>query len=120
MPGPSTLLAVDPLLLAVAGRPLEESAAALRDALPAVDAAWLAAAHALRAQHTGHALDACLPGLRRDVQTCIQQAAGFGQALAQAAGIYASAEASALPHGSGGAGVPALGQVGQVHHASAR
>jgi hypothetical protein len=93
---PSAVLAVDPLQLFLAGRPLVEAAGTLRHALPAVDAAWLAAAQALRGQLTGDVLARSLPTLRRELTACAEEVEGFGEVLAKAAGVYSAAESGAF------------------------
>jgi hypothetical protein len=85
-------LTVDPLLLAIAGRPLAEAATALRQALPGLDGAWLAAADALHRQRSGEALQACRPGTQRGLVACAEELETFSEVLRASATVYADAE----------------------------
>ena len=90
-------LTVDPLQLAIAGRPVTESATALRQSLPSLDVAWLAAAHVLARQATGDALQVGRPALQKTFDACTAELAGVGEALHKAATIYDQADGSASP-----------------------
>jgi hypothetical protein len=96
IPASSVGLSVDPLLLASTGRPLAEAAAALRQALPGVDAAWLAAADALHGRRTGQSLSACRSGMQLGLAGCVAELEAFSRALGASATVYVDADRTAL------------------------
>jgi hypothetical protein len=90
-------LAVDPLLLAMSGRPPADSARALGAALPSLDAAWLVASRILFAQRTGAALQDCRSALQRELAGCVAELTGVSSALESAATLYIQADGVAVP-----------------------
>jgi hypothetical protein len=85
--------AVDPQVLAVAGRPLAASASALRAELPALDAAWLASAEALQSRDTAAALHACRRAVSQTLGACADEVERFGHALQTSSALYLHADA---------------------------
>jgi predicted component of type VI protein secretion system len=94
---PPFLLAVDPLLLAVAGHPSTDSSRTLQQALPSLDAAWLAASNVLSAGPTGAALRECRPALQRVFAACVAELGDISAALETAATVYGQADGVAVP-----------------------
>ena len=90
-------LAVDPLLLAMAGRAPADSARALREAVPSLNAAWLVASRILFAQRTGAALQDCEPALQRALGGCVAELASVSSALESSATLYFQADGLAVP-----------------------
>jgi hypothetical protein len=85
--------AVDPQVLAAAGRPLAASAAALRAALPALDAAWLASAEALQGRRTAASLQACRHAVVQTLGACADEVERLGQALQTSSAVYLHVDA---------------------------
>jgi hypothetical protein len=94
---PPFQLAVDPLLLVMAGRPPIDSARELGEALPALNAAWLSASHILSAGRTGAALRDCSPALQGALAACVTELGGISAALESAAAVYGQADSAAVP-----------------------
>jgi hypothetical protein len=85
-------IAVDPQVLAVAGRPLAASTGALRAALLALDAVWLASSEALLGRHTAASLEACRRAVSQTLEACAEEVERLGQALQTSSAVYAHAD----------------------------
>lgn len=94
---PPPKLTVDPSRLAAAAAPLLAAGRTLRATVPALRSAWDAAAHALFAQRTGAALEACQPSAVAAVVACAESVEMFGDDLQRAATLYRFAESGAVP-----------------------
>jgi hypothetical protein len=94
---PPSLLRVDPLVLATAGRQVAASATVLREALPSLDAAWIAASQVLARYATGGALQDCRPALRLALDSCVKELVAVSATLGEASVVYDQAEGAAVP-----------------------
>ena len=96
-------IAIAPRLLALAGQPLAEPAAALRTALAPLDVAWLTAAQTWRGRFTAQALQDCRQAAAQALEACTGEVERLSAALQTSSAIYRRADAEAVPlDGPGG------------------
>ncbi len=95
--GPSTSqVVVDPAVLAQVAAQLQQHAAGLRTAAPALLSAWQRAAGALSAEHTGGVLADTWAGSRASLEEFAVSVESLALALRVGAARYANAEAAAV------------------------
>jgi len=91
---------VAPQVLHRAVHPLVASAAELRAALPALDAAWIGAAQTLHGCQTAQALHDCRRAVSQTLGACADEVVRLAAALQASSAVYAQADTGAV--GGGG------------------
>jgi hypothetical protein len=93
-------IVIDPPTLIASAGALRVAASSLREAGEVVNAAWGAAADALRSRQIGGALLGCRPALGADPAGVALTVESLAAALARGSADYADAEALAVPAAS--------------------